>query len=146
LVSELIYVFVVRVFRAAAFLAKGMYREAVEEATQALGRDATYPKAYLRRARAYKALRQYPAAAKDYRKCLTISSNPSERQAVEAEMAEMERERRRQHYGEEESHSSGAHRNSSRSRGKKTPKSKYAWDEEYDEYFRGFFQNRSRSR
>ena len=58
--------------RAAAYMGSEQFEEAVRDCHAAISKDGAYSRAYLRRARAFRALRDYSSSVRDYRKYLTM--------------------------------------------------------------------------
>ena len=76
--------------RAAAYMGSEMYQEAVKDCHQAISKDSEYHKAYLRRARAFRAMKDYSSSVRDYRKYLVMIGesidNDKERTEVGSEL------------------------------------------------------------
>ena len=64
--------------RAAAYMGSEMYQEAVKDCHQAISKDSEYHKAYLRRARAFRAMKDYSSSVRDYRKYLVMIGNSTD--------------------------------------------------------------------
>lgn len=75
--------------RAATAMNLGRHMDAVSDCLQSISRDAGYSRAYLRRARAYRALGNVEASASDYRHYLSMSPRLSDYAEIEIEMMAM---------------------------------------------------------
>merc|ERR1719223_1317457 len=60
--------------KAAAGIGLGMYKEALRDCQSALGKDPSYSRAYIQRARAYKGLDKISDSIRDYQHYLSESS------------------------------------------------------------------------
>lgn len=80
--------------RAASSMRLGLFSEAVSDCHQSLVRDPEYTRAYLRRARANRALGNHSASVRDYKKYLNSNPIPNDASAVEEELREVEFEKR----------------------------------------------------
>jgi tetratricopeptide (TPR) repeat protein len=74
--------------RAASYMALGMNDDAVRDCNQAINKDGAYIRAYLRRARAFRAMADHPASIRDYRKYLSSAPTPSDYDEVNTELNE----------------------------------------------------------
>lgn len=74
--------------RAAANMALGQYSDALMDCHNAIVKDPEYPRAYIRRARAYRATDKYHDSVRDFRKYLAFVPEPSDAQEVKAELDE----------------------------------------------------------
>ncbi len=74
--------------RAASYMALGMNDDAVRDCNQAINKDGAYIRAYLRRARAFRAMADHPASIRDYRKYLSSTPTPSDYDEVNTELNE----------------------------------------------------------
>lgn len=74
--------------RAAAYMSLGMFQEAVNDCNSSASRDPGYTRAYLRRARALRALTKWAEAIRDYRKYLSSLEGglPSDYSEIETEL------------------------------------------------------------
>lgn len=82
--------------RAAANMGVGHLTEAIADCHQAIGRDANYSKAYLRRARALAASLSYAASIRDYRRYLCSDPPPNDIFVVNQELESVVEANRRQ--------------------------------------------------
>ena len=74
--------------RAAAYMSMSKFEEAVRDCHAALSKDPSYARAYVRRARAHRALHDYASAVRDYRKYLSGTPPPMDAEQVSDELAE----------------------------------------------------------
>jgi len=75
--------------KAASAMRLGLFSEAVSDCHQSLARDPEYSRAYLRRARAQRALGNHSASVRDYRKYLKSVPKPPDATSVEEELLEV---------------------------------------------------------
>ena len=74
--------------RAAAYMAMGKHDDAVRDCHAALSKDPSYARAYLRRARAHRALYDYASSVRDYRRYLSSTPQPQDTETVAEELTE----------------------------------------------------------
>jgi len=90
--------------RAAAYMSLGLHQEAVSDCHQSIARDPHYARAYLRRARALRALSQYASSIRDYRRYVSSEPQPSDLTEVEAELNDTVESQRKQTRAEQARH------------------------------------------
>jgi tetratricopeptide (TPR) repeat protein len=76
--------------RAAAYMALAMNDEAVRDCNAAIAKDSSYARAYLRRARAFRSLNNYPNSVRDYRKYLSSMPTPPDYDEVNEELDDVQ--------------------------------------------------------
>jgi Flp pilus assembly protein TadD len=72
--------------RAAAYMSLKRFSEAVSDCNQSISRFPEYSRAYLRRARSYSAMHQYPASIRDFRRYLCSEPTPSDYKDIQNEL------------------------------------------------------------
>ena len=72
--------------RAAAYMSLKRYTEAISDCHQSIARFPEYNRAFLRRARSYAAMHQYPASIRDFRRYLCSDPTPSDYIQVQDEL------------------------------------------------------------
>jgi tetratricopeptide (TPR) repeat protein len=70
-------------------MALGLYAEAVNDCHNAISKDAEYSRAYLRRARAFRAMNKFNDSVRDYRRYLCFDPIPGDFKEIQKELDEM---------------------------------------------------------
>lgn len=83
--------------RAAAQMCMGNYAEAVTDCNSAVGLYAEYHRAYLRRARAFRAMNKYHDSVRDYRRYLCADPVPSDFKDIQRELEELIEAKNQEH-------------------------------------------------
>jgi tetratricopeptide (TPR) repeat protein len=83
--------------RAASYKEMKMYREGVQDCSEAIAIDAKFGKAYTRRARCLLALECFEAATRDFQAAIRLMASPEEARNLESELRGVERAEKAMH-------------------------------------------------
>ena len=82
--------------RAATQMSLGLYAEAVADCHSAIAKDSEYSRAYLRRARAFRAMNKVHESIRDYRRYLCSDPVPGDFKEVQRELDELNESKQQQ--------------------------------------------------
>lgn len=101
--------------RAATEMSLGLYAEAVNDCHNAIAKDSEYSRAYLRRARAFRAMNKFNDAVRDYRRYLCFDPIPNDFKDIQKELDEMIdlKAKEEKDYYQQQHPSSSSYRNAS---------------------------------
>jgi len=123
--------------RAAANMALNMFQEAVMDCHNAINKDPTFTRAYLRRARAFKSLRKHLDSVRDYRHYLSSYPPPQDAAAVQKELDEMIDEKKR------ETKAAAASTSADSMRAQRDYMQQQAYQSAYDKTYKGMQQQQN---